>query len=53
MTEELSMLVDKGAITPVAQPYPSDSFVYRMFLVQKKDGSHISIIDLWELNKSI
>ena len=53
MAEELSKLLEKGAITPVAQPYPTDSFVSRMFLVPKKDGSHRPIIDLRELNRFI
>ena len=46
MAEELSKLLEKGAATPVAQPYPTDCFVLRMFLVPKKDGSHKPIIDL-------
>ena len=46
MVDELSKLIQKGAITAVAPPYPVDSFVSRMFLVPKKDSSYRPIIDL-------
>ena len=53
--EELAKLDEKGAFSysPVAQPYSTHSFVSRMFLVTKKNGSHKTIIDLRELNRSI
>ena len=53
ITEELSKLLEKGAITPVAQSYLADSFVSQMFLMPKKNGSYKPIMDLRELNKSI
>ena len=53
MAEELSKLVQKGAITPVPNPHPTESFISWIFLVPKKDGSHRSIVDLWELSKFI
>ena len=53
MAGEFSKLLEKGAITPVAPTYPIDSFVSKMFLVPRKDGSHRPIIDLRELNRSI
>ena len=52
MAEEVSKLVQKGAVSLVDHPEP-DSFVSRMFLVPKGDGSHRPIIDLRELNKFI
>ena len=52
MAEEISKLVQKGAITQLARPH-QQTFVSRIFLVPKKDGSHRPIVDLRELNKFI
>ena len=52
MQEELSKPVQKGAITLVPNSYPR-SFISRMFLVPKKDGSYRPIVDLQELNRFI
>ena len=52
MQEELSKLVQKGAIALVPNSHPR-SFISQMFLVPKKDGSHRTIVDLRELNRFI
>ena len=53
MNDELSKLVQKDAISQVLNPKPSESFISRMFLVPKKDGSQRPIVDLRDLNKFI
>ena len=53
MNSELSKLVQKDAISQVLNPNPSESFISRMFLVPKKDGSQRPIVDLRDLNKFI
>ena len=52
MADEISKLVQKGAITQLANPH-QQTFVSRIFLVPKKDGSHRPIVDLRGLNKFI